>query len=243
MGTGRPKRREQAMTRNLKVMLLVLLAMIAFGGFATVAQGAQFTAPGAGAGVTTTAKISKDGTGKTSHHVLIIGTAVSFVAFTCEEITGPGHFIGPSPFEVTFILFVLHNCNAAGQAVTVTNTGCNVTFTANGEVHIGNSGAKVCKHGAGNSPIDIEFAGCKVEIGAQTLKGVKYHNLNAAGTTVGSGEGTKVTVEPSITGITYNAAGANCPYGTTSNGSYTTGNTIISGTRPAGTTVQIRWDA
>ena len=235
------------MIRNLKVLLLAALAVTAFGALASAAQATTFTAPGAAAGATTTADLVTDGTAKTAHHVFIIGNAAgtSTVSFTCESIHAVAehsHIIGPANEDVT-ITPGYTNCTTVGQAVTVTNTGCIFTFTANGEVHITNDTAKVCAHGAGNSPIDIEFTGCKAEVGAQTLKGVKYHNLNAAGVTVGSNEGTKVTVEPVVTGITYNAVGANCPFGTTSNGSYTTGNTIVTGTRPAGTPVEVRWDS
>ena len=235
------------MPHNLKTMLLAALAVTAFGALTSAAQATQFTAPGAAAGATTTLDITTDGTGKTSHQVFVIGNAAgtSTVSFTCEAIiAGPehSHIIGPANEDVT-ITPAWSGCNAAGQAVTITNTGCIFTFTANGELHITNDTAKVCAHGGGNSPIELVFAGCKIEVGAQTLKGIKYHNLNAAGTTVGSNEGTKVTVEPVVSGITYNAAGANCNYGTTSNGSFTTGNTIVTGTRPAGTVVDVRWDS
>ena len=235
------------MNRNFKGMLLAALAVTAFGALASAAQATQFTAPGAAAGATTILNTTRDGTGKTSHHSFVVGNAAgtSTVSLTCEVIIAwseHSHFIGPANEDVT-ITPKYGDCNAAGQAVTVTNTGCIFTFTANGEIHVTNKAAKVCAHGAGNAPIDIEFTGCKIEVGAQTLKGVKYHNLTAAGATVGSNEGSKVTVEPVVSGITYNAAGANCPYGTTSNGSFTTGNTIVTGTRPAGTVVEVRWDS
>ncbi len=233
------------MIRHSRTISSAVVVIAAFAALTASAQASTFTAPGAGAGVTTRLKPAKDGTGKTSHHVFVVGNAAgtSTVSFTCEEVTGQhdhNHLFGPDGHATMTSTYI--TCNAAGQSVTVTNTGCIVTFTANGEVHLLNDTAKVCSHGAGNSPIDVEFTGCKVEVGAQTLKGVKYHNLNAAGTTVGSGEGTKVTVEPVVTGITYNAAGANCNFGTTSNGTYTTGNTIVTGER-GGAAVELRWDS
>ena len=235
------------MIRNLKLKLILLavLAITAFGALTSTSQAAQFTAPGAAEGVTTSIKFTLDGTGKTAHHVFTIGNTAttSTVSFTCEFFTAElnAHIIGL--FNVKFTAKAQwHKCNAAGQAVTITNTGCILEFNASGAVTVANDAEKVCKHGAGNAPIDIEFTGCKVEVGSQALNGVKYHNLNAAGTTVGSNEGTKVTVELAISGITYNAVGANCPYGTTSNGSYTTGNTIVTGER-GGAAVDIRWDA
>ena len=216
------------MIHYLKAMLLAAVVVSAFGVQTTATQATTFTDPG----LETTLKPAKDGTGKTSHHVFIIGNAggTSTVSFTCEEITGPGHIIGPESSEVT-ITPAYSGCTTAGQAVTVTNTGCLFKFTANGEVHVANDESKVCKHGAGNSPIDIAFTNCNVEVGAQTLKGIKYTQV-----------GQTVTVEPSVTGITYNSEGAACPYGTTSNGTYKTGNTIVSGER-GGVAVEVKWDA
>ena len=232
------------MTRNLRAILLTVLIASAFGMLATTAQAEEFTAPGATSLATTTLKPSKD-TGiagaKTSHHVFEIGNekGTSTVSITCEEITGPAHIIGPTNTEAT-LTPSYSGCSAAGQAVTVTNTGCLFRFTVpGGLITVADDELKLCAHG--NKPIDIAFSGCKIEVGAQPLSGIRYHNLTAGGTTVGSNEGVKVTVEPVVLGITYNATGANCFYGTTNNGIYTTGNTIVSGERE-GNAVTVRWD-
>ena len=232
------------MRRKMNV-LAAALAVVAFSGIlvsSALASG-TFTAPGAGAVETTTTKILKDGTGKTSHQVFDLGTSNGsvIVSMTCEELTGTGHLIGPANEEFTLIRPGLGGCTAGGQALAVSNLGCNFRFKANGELHIVNDGANICAHG--KQPIMYEFPGCKFEIGAQTLNGIKYHNLNAAGTTVGSGEGSKITVERSGIQYTYNAVGAACNFGTTNNGNWTTGNFILEGQRPAGTAVELRWDS
>jgi hypothetical protein len=231
------------MIRNLKALLLTALAVTAFSApVASVAQASpKFTSVSAGAAETTTLFPAKDGTGKTSHHMFDFENfpVTSSVSVTCEEITSTGTMVGSEKTEILFVTPAYKGCTAAGQVATVTNTGCNFNFKANGEMQILNESGKECAHG--KAPIDIEFTGCKVEIGTQNLAGVKYHNLNTAGTTVKSNEGSKVTIQPAITGITYNAKGAACEYGTTSNGTYTTGNVIVAGSRPNGI-AEVRWD-
>ena len=88
---------------------------------------------------------------------------------------------------------------------------------------------------------------CTVEVGTQKVTGlVKYHNLklNAAKTeheTVASGLGETITVEAKELTLTYNSTGTGCPFGTTHNGLYTTGNAIVSGSR-GGVAKPIIWD-
>ncbi len=225
------------MIRNLKVLLLAVLAVTALGALsASAAQAAaKFTAPGAGAGATTEFKILKDGTGKTAHQVFDIrradGTGV--LSLTCNEIAGAGTAVGPEPTEVTVPTPAFQGpCNFAGQEVTIQNTGCNFLFTASGLLHVVNDGALGCAHG--NRPIHFtnSILNCKVEWGAQTTEGVKYHNL----------EGGLITVEMPELQVQYNSTGAGCAYGTTTNGLFTTGNFIFEGRR-GGAKVNISWDS
>jgi hypothetical protein len=91
-----------------------------------------------------------------------------------------------------------------------------------------------CAHGEKPITFNNPVLQCHVEVGAQTITGVKYINL-ADGT---------VTVEPKELTIQYNATGVGCPYGTTSNGLFTTGNTIIKGVKKGtATVVKLKWDA
>ena len=225
------------MIRKLKVMLLAALAVSALGALgASVAQGhtpAKFTNPSNTNTITTTLTLGKDGTGKTAHQVLDVFNAAktASVSFTCNEVTGDGNAIGPEPDSVTIKtpLFT-GECSVAGQKLVTVHPGlCNLTLSPSGEVEIVNDGATTeCVHGKKPILVTTGAFNCTVEVGAQQLKGlVKYHNLKGA-ETVASGQGETITVEAKELELTYNAFGTGCPFGTTSNGLYTTGNAIIS---------------
>ncbi len=224
------------MIRNLKVLLLAALAVTALGALsASAAQAARFTAPGAAAGQTTEFKILKDGTGKTAHQVFDIrkadGTGV--LSITCNEAAGTGTGVGPEPTEVTVPTLAFQGaCNFAGQEVEVKNTGCNFIFTAKGLLHIVNDGENVCAPGSKPLHFTNTVLNCKVEVGAQTIEGVKYHNI----------EGNLVTIEALELAVAYTASGSGCEYGPTKNGLFTTGNAIVEGRR-GGVKVNVAWDS
>jgi hypothetical protein len=224
------------MIRNLKALVLAVGAVGVLGALgATAAQAhtpevpATFTSEAA----KTTLTVLPDGSGKTAHWVFDIkkadGTGV--LPLTCNSVTGTGTLEGTETTDVTVkTLQIGGGCLFLGQSITVTNTGCDFTYTADGTLHIVNDGALECAHG--KQPIEYQTAApleCKIEIGAQTLNGVKYHNLDAAGKETAT-NGQTVTVEATnIGGVTYNATGKDCPYGTTHNGELTTSNFILTG--------------
>ncbi len=234
------------MMRNLKAVLLAALAVTAFGAVAASgASAAKFTVPSAGAGTETTLTTLKDGTGKTAHQVFDIsktdGTGV--LSITCNELTADATVVGKEPADIHVVtpLFegggVGTDCTFAGQTVKVENTGCNFTFTPDGTLHIISEFAaapNTCKHGEKPIHFTNTNLNCKVEVGEQTVTGVKYHNLP---------DGT-VTVEATNLAVAYNATGLGCPYGTESNGVFTTGNAIVTAEKK-GTSemVEVKWDA
>ncbi len=233
------------MIRNLKILLAAALAVsVLSASAASGASAASFTVPGAPAGQETTLTVLKDGTGKTAHQVFDIrkadGTGV--LSLTCSELTGHATVTGPNPADIHAVTPLIEggglgtNCTFV-QSVKVENTGCNFTFTPDGTLHITSEFAgtpNACRHGEKPIHFTSTNLNCKVEIGEQTVAGVKYQNL-ADGT---------VTVEQQNIAYTYNAIGAGCPYGTTSNGLLTTGNFIITGEKK-GTSemVEVKWDA
>jgi hypothetical protein len=233
------------MIRNLKSLLLAALAVAALGALAaSAASAAQFTAEGQ-EGKETTLTVLPDGTGKTAHQVFDIrkGPSEGVLAITCNEVTGSATVSGSSFTEATITphwgktvsgVFKTE-CNFAGQEVEVNTGACDLILTASGSVII-KTDTKVageCKHGKQPITFINTTLNCHVEVGAQTINGVKYHNL----------EGGLVTVEPKELAVEYNATGVGCPYGTLSNGQLTTGNTIITGEKK-GTTemVSLKWD-
>ena len=239
------------MIRNLKVLLLAALSVCALSAVAasSAQAAAAFTAPGAGAAEVTTLKLLPDGAGKVAHQVFIIKNAAesSSVSITCNEIGGtPDGITGSSTTAIllttpTFGAAGVGSCkDSTGQTAIVTNTGCDFEFTAQGVnttpalVHIKSEknavAPNLCKHG--EKPIDIVTPTCKVEVGEQTIEGIKYKNL-ADGTVTVEGVGLK--------GLTYNAKGASCEFGTTHNGEYATGAAIVTGER-GGAMKEVKWD-
>jgi hypothetical protein len=198
----------------------------------------------------TTFTVLPDGSGKTAHQVFEIRKAdgTGALPITCNGVTGEGTVEGTSFTDVTVATPKFgEGCTFLGQSVVVENTGCNFIYTADGTLHITSEFAaapNTCNHG--EKPIEWKTAApleCKVEIGAQTLNGVKYHNLNAAGEAVET-YGQTVTVEQKELGLQYNATGKDCPYGTTSNGLFTTGNFILTGELDGTSTMDnVSWHA
>lgn len=227
------------MMRNLKVLMLAALAVVAVGAVsASAAQAARFTVPGVAAGTETRLTALKDGTGKTAHQVFDIANTpeTTILPITCEEVTGEAIVVGPEPADVTVKTPQFKgNCSFLGQAVTVTNIGCDFTFTPGApQLHIINATGKECK--IGKQPITFQTAPpleCKVEVGAQTVEGINYINVE-----------NHITLEAKeIKKLKYNATGKDCNFGETENGRYTTGNVTIKGETLGGVAVPIKWDA
>ncbi len=224
------------MIRNLKALLLAALAVTALAAVAASgASAAEFTAEGQ-AGKETTLTVFKDGTGKTAHQVFDIRKAdeSGVLSITCNEAAGDATASGATQTDVTFKTLAFQgNCSFAGQTVTVQNTGCDFTFTSGSpQLHIVDDAPNECA--IGKQPIHFTNTtlNCKVEVGAQTVSGIKYHNV-ADGT---------MTVEATELAVAYTASGAGCPYGTTTNGLYTTGNAIVKGTdKTSGAAVTVKW--
>ncbi len=213
------------MIRNLRTLLLAAVAATALSAVAASgASAAEFTAEGQ-TGKNTTLTVLPDGTGKTAHQVFDIrktdGTGV--LSITCNEAAGDATVAGESATQITFeTLQFQTNCNFAGQSVQVKNTGCDFLFTAGSpQLHIIDDTSLKCEHGVGAAPIHFENTNlnCKVEVGRQTVTGIKYHNLP---------DGT-ITVEAPEVAVEYTATGSGCPYGTHTNGLFTTGNAIVTG--------------
>ena len=242
------------MIRNLRVLLAATMALAAFGALASTAQAAKFTAPGVGAGGETTISAKPDEAGgtKTAHQVLDITDPITgnVLSITCNEVTGDTVIKGESTEEVTITphwgktvggVFKTE-CNFAGTEISLNSGACQFKFTASGLLHIEKDPnvAGECKHG--KNPIFFAVTGafeCRVEIGEQTIEGVKYH----AGPTIG-GKPT-ITVEMTNLVIVANASGVACPWGTGKIATYTTGNTILTGAVKGSETEmrEVKWDA
>jgi hypothetical protein len=227
------------MIRNLKVLLAAAMALAAFGAIAASgASAAEYHCTVEPCRVT----LKPDGTAKTAHHVFIVrgkngaGEAVSG-SFTCSSLDGEGTSLTKTTKELTIINLNYTECNIAGTPVTVHMNGCDYHFVS------GPPSTVTIKCPAGKQiELTILSAGvlkCTVDVPAQTLGGITYHDANTGG--VPKTELTVETAVKDITGINATAAaGGSCiPFigfngVTAEGGEYTTGNTIITGETTAG---------
>jgi hypothetical protein len=218
------------MIRNLKVLMLAAMALAAFGVLgASGAQAKEFHC----SVEPCTATLKPDGAvgSKTAHHVFIVENKVGeSVSFTCEQITGEGTSSKKTAKELLIKNISYDGCSVVGgSAVTVKMNGCKYLFKAEpGTVTI-----QECETGK-HIEINLE-TGCQFTIGAQgPLTGIAYH-------TSGVAPNREMTVETNVKGIvtTISEGGTKAKCGITPEatleGTYTTGNTIVTGeTDPGG---------
>jgi len=170
-----------------------------------------------------------DGTGKTAHHVIELDSGV----LTCSSASFEGTQSGEEAIELT-ITPTYKECLFSGSPVTVSTGGCAYGLHSSREFEIKSRAGKNCA----TEPIKVEFAACKIEIPPQAERAsLNFHNIKP-------GAVEEVTMETSLTGISYKATGAGCPKaGEFSDGTYSTGNTILTGAKPGGgAMVNYRWE-
>jgi len=222
------------MFRNLKVLLAAALALTAFGAIAASAHAEDEFHCSANPCRGT---LSTDGTGKEAHHVFIIENAATTesVSFTCESLRGDLEFAGNVAKEVTLTSIAYDNCTANGSAgVIVDMNGCDYRFTGAGgrsedkaEVHV------ECPEG---KQIEITYNGCIATVTPLRATGIGY-------TTKGVSPNREVTA--TVNHVTIPAerihligTKAQCLISVAEErklvGTYTTGNTLITGETTAG---------
>jgi hypothetical protein len=223
------------MIRNLKALMLAAMAVLAMS--AVAAQGAQAHTPAlfhSELSETTITALPDETAGtKTAHHVIDINN--NTMSITCNSISADSVSTESTPTTITLDNFVYNTCTFNGQSVTININGCHYQLHADGHVDIaGCDAGKVISYTGNN---------CTVEIGEQSgLTEVTYH----AGP-LRNGKKT-VTLEAHVTGIAYTASGTNCTEtGAKTDGNYTTGNTIVTGSKKgsvaAADIVNIEWTA
>ncbi len=232
------------MIRKFRALVLTGLAALALIALAAPAAQAEatFTVPGAGAKTQTTLTLLPDGSGKTAHWVFDVASAdkSKSALLTCNEILGntattDGLVTGPAFAEFTITTPAFVGCTINGVTAKAENKGCAFRYTSGGRLDIVNVGIHICKHTA--EPIVFTAPECTIEIGAVELVGVGYHTVEEAGLKM-------VTVEQNgIAEVSYEARGAQCEFGTTKNGTITTGNQIITGESTiGGAMVNFLWE-
>jgi hypothetical protein len=218
------------MTRNLKILFAAVMALMALAPVASSAQAAdEFHCSVEPCRIT----LLTDGTGKTTHQVFIVEskTTTEAVSFTCESIRGEG--VAPSKTATAGALTVsFDNCNVNGTpGVIVHMNGCEYTLTAAGGTTDQANAHLLCPVG---KQVEVRVppgGGCIFFFGAQTPgNGVGYKNEGVTPNRV-------VTVTGNVHGIVVTAS-AGCAGlinpNQTLEGTYTTGNTLVTGETEAG---------
>jgi hypothetical protein len=228
------------MTRNLKALLVSAMAVLAMGAVgAQGAQGALFHSEINNPTLT----VKTDGAlnSKTAHQVFDVAGAT----WTCAGVTGDGVPVGPvGGTSTSLTLDVAYDspCTYIGQELNIQMRGCDYTITSHGTFSFTNSTGKSCA----TEPIVVSVPSppCTITMGNaggvnQNLHSIKFHNLNPGG-----GVNREITLETAVTGVTYHATGSGCPLtGTRSDGSFTTGNAIVTAENPVGgSMVGIWWE-
>jgi hypothetical protein len=232
MGSG-DYYKEQSMIRNLKVLVAAAMALAAFGVFsASGAQAAEFhcsAEPCVG-----TLKPDETAGTKTAHHVFIVenSTTTESVSFTCNQLAGSTTVSikkTTSSIEVGDIVgganaLVYKECTVNGSIpVTVDMNGCKYNFTASGTVTITG-----CTNAAKQIEITYSTAAgaCTQDVKEQgPLSTITYHNTATTPRQVT----VSTDVHPIAVTATGTAAACFINPNQTLTGTYTTGNTIVTG--------------
>ena len=227
------------MIRNLKVLVAAAMVLGAIGALS--ASGAQAAVEFHCAVEPCTGTLKPDevaGT-KTAHHVFIVENEATTesVSITCNTLDGEATANKKTVTELEAKNLKYTECSANGSpGVVVDMNGCNYNFTATGNVTITG-----CTNAA--KQIEITIPECTFDIPEQALVGaVTYHNSGAA-------PNRELTVStkapPNHPRIKISQATGVCPIKTNQTliGTYTTGNTLVTGeTHPGGVMAETWWE-
>lgn len=214
------------MYRNFKLLTLSVAALSAFAAPAAQAE-ATFTVPKISPLAQTRFTQLPDGTGKTAHWLLDISNAEKSIqmSVTCNEVLGEGLATGPELSDITIVTPSFSGCTIAGHTATAQNQGCSFTYTSGGGFDIVKAAGHLCEHTREAIVFTDTVAECTVEIAQMELTGVGYHTVKLEGESQ-----TVITAQLNEQAkFTYEARGSACPFGTTSNGTLTTWNSILTG--------------
>ena len=204
------------MIRNLKMMGLALVAMMALGAVLASSAFAQFEAEKEPVTLTTS-----------SNEMQKFAPTAGGTAFECTTLTISANTPKTKASETLEVHPTYSNCETfLGAAMSITTTGCNYVFhLKKGET----KGTTDVECEAGKKIVIKMGSICTYEIGTQTgLGSITYKN-------VGAGTTREVIVEPNLGGVTWTRITNDffCPAGG-STGTYV-GNSTITGENAAGT--------
>jgi hypothetical protein len=208
------------MISKLKILLFAAMAIMALSAVAATAAQAETefkVTTGGSANITTT----PDGTGTAAHYVFVAplgngATTCSSVDFKGTVTDGATSVTVESNSGVAQEPFT--GCTFLGGTGFLKLNGCSLTFKGNGSVVIGNFTGKNCA----TEPIEFGKTSCIAKIGPQTVTGVTYTN-------VGTAANMEITMSTPSLSVNVTMSGAGCVATGTGAGTYSTGNTLITG--------------
>jgi len=213
------------MIRNLKVLGLAVVAVLALGAFsASSALAVEFHSDSRTGNTWLTGETNTTGGVGTTHIFDAAGSTI-----TCQVAKFEGTQTGKTAVDVTmsasYSSCTVH-VGGFSLAATVNMGGCAYTFNANGEVGVVNraGAAKTCAEENITYRVSNFLGECDVKVGPQAgLKSATYDG----NTTVTNGD---VVVTPAVSGINGTAKGNLCSSeGLFLNGQYTQGATTVKG--------------
>ncbi len=221
------------MIRNLKVLALAGMALVALGAFAASgAQAAEFRCSVEPCRYT----LKQDGAGQTGHQVFAAkNSAGESLNFTCSQLTGEATTAGKTASELTFVPGFNITCNAFGFFVPYRFNGCDFRYGASGTFSIKNCPKAI--------ELEIAETGCVLKLPEQgPVSGVSLHNVGEEGktTTEVTGGISELPLTGSLNGTT-EQCGINMTK-TPITITYKTGNFLITGeTDPGGVMANAWW--
>jgi hypothetical protein len=210
------------MIRNLRILVAAAMALMALGAIG--ASGARAAEEFHCSVEECRLTPKTDGTPKNAHHVFIVENEAKTesVSFTCESLRGHARAVGKTFTQVTLTEITYDNCTVNGSTgVTIDMNGCDYLFTANTTLDV------VCPT---EKTIDLTVPGCTITIHGQTgLPGLNAANVGS----VGSREVT-VSTNVAVPEITVSNPCVFIKPGQKLLGTYTTGNTLVTGETEGG---------
>jgi hypothetical protein len=224
------------MIRNHKILVAAAMALATLGAIgAAGAQAQEFHC----SVEPCTLRLKRDGgaaEGKTAHHVFIVEnkSTTESVSFTFEEITGHARSSTKTASSLEFTEIKYHGATVNGSGkVVVDMNGCKYNFTSTGTMTITGctAGKKI--------EVTLVETGCTMTIGEQgPLAGIVY-------TTIGTTPNREITFTMNLHGISVTADGTKAQCGINPEqsleGTYTTGNTIVTAESDPGAAMADGW--
>jgi hypothetical protein len=230
------------MIRNLKILIAVAMALVAFGAISVSgAQAAEFHCSVEPCTVT----VKPDGTpglaGKTAHSVFIVKQGAVSVSTTCQQVSGDSTSASKTFKTLTLGQLVYSGCDVAGGASTVKMNGCEYHIVSPGVAPHDATMQIKCPAGKVIEE-EVPATGCLITIGSTGILGggLKFHDAETGGI-----KKELITAETTVNGIPVTIVTNTCPGGLVkgaATGEITTWNFELTGETTSGVMANVWWE-